>query len=370
MSLGITCALLSSSLTVLLLLMSVSMHLLCLLLVVSQTLAVLLDCTTVICLLFFLVSSSSLFFVLLEISTLPMVLIILLFGSQPEKLEATYLMAAYSLLSGLPLLVMVSVNGGLETSWLPRETSSERSLLIALPLLAKLPIYLLHLWLPKAHVEAPTTGRVILASVMLKLGSLGLLHLSSSLPLLVSVVRAVGLVFSPLVASLQTDAKSVVAYRRVGHMALMTLSLSLMTQSSLYASWLVQVSHGYLSGVLFFVVGLLSHVTGSRLLFFGGYHDLTSLVTASLFNAGAPFSLSFFSEVFFMSTITQLGLRGVFIFRARVLFTTYMAVYLALALIGRLVASELIAVYLLLSCNLLLLEVFPLVSSLQRTLLS
>ena len=99
-------------------------------------------------------------------------------------------------------------------------------LLLVIPFLIKLPAYGLHLWLPLAHVESPTVGRIVLAAVILKLGSCGLMHIVVAVGTgLVTVLAIVGAVIGPLITVFQSDVKCLVAYSSVAHMSLLTIGL-------------------------------------------------------------------------------------------------------------------------------------------------
>jgi NADH:ubiquinone oxidoreductase subunit 4 (subunit M) len=182
---------------------------------------------------------------------------------------------------------------------------SKSNILICLPFLVKLPSYFFHLWLPKAHVEAPTTGRIILAAVLLKLGSFGLFRLSFNFPILVFTLRVIGLVIPPIIALFQRDTKRLVAYSSIGHIALLVLSLWNLTLNSLYRGWLIQIRHGFVSGLLFFIVGSRAHKAGSRLIYYFNYNSFILFFTVCIFNAGGPIRLPFLGEVLFFSSILK-----------------------------------------------------------------
>lgn len=271
--------------------------------------------------------------VFFEITTLPMLFIIFMFGSQPELRLACYYLGVYSLVGGLPLIVGVGASLGLEEAWVVEKR--KRRALLLFPFLVKLPSYFFHLWLPQAHVEAPTEGRMVLASVILKLGSFGLFRLRLNLGGFLFLLRVVGALLAPLIALTQRDVKGLVAYRSVAHMAVLRLSLWCLTVFRFLGRWVVQVRHGFVSALLFFMVGNSSHKKGRRLLYFSSDGNFVLFFICCMFNAGAPISLSFLGEVcFFSSLLGERGL-GMTMLLATILLTTLFNLHLVLSSLSR-----------------------------------
>jgi NADH-quinone oxidoreductase subunit M len=129
----------------------------------------------------------------------------------------------------------------------------------------KVPMFPFHTWLPDAHVEAPTAGSVILAGVMLKLGTFGFVRFC--IPLfpeaaqqfapLINVLAVIGIVYGALVAAMQTDVKKLVAYSSVSHLGFVMLGLFAFTPQALSGSVLQMVNHGISTGALFLLVGMI-----------------------------------------------------------------------------------------------------------------
>jgi NADH-quinone oxidoreductase subunit M len=143
----------------------------------------------------------------------------------------------------------------------------------------KVPLWPFHTWLPDAHVEAPTAGSVLLAGVLLKMGGYGLLRFN--LPLfpdaaeafapLIIVLSLIAIIYGSLVALVQPDLKKLVAYSSVSHMGFVTLGIFAFNAQGAYAAMIVMVSHGFVTGALFLLVGVIYHRAHTRLISkFGG----------------------------------------------------------------------------------------------------
>ena len=136
----------------------------------------------------------------------------------------------------------------------------------------KVPIFPLHTWLPDAHVEAPTAASVLLAGILLKMGSYGFLRIS--LPILsdaarewstfIAALAAISIVYGAAVAFAQTDMKKLVAYSSVSHMGFVMLGIASMTPEGLNGAVAVMFSHGVVTGMLFFLVGMVYERTHTR----------------------------------------------------------------------------------------------------------
>jgi len=175
----------------------------------------------------------------------------------------------------------------------------------------KIPVLPVHIWLPEAHVEAPTAGSVLLAGVLLKLGTYGLIRFS--LPLfpyathyftpLVLVISVVSIIYSSLTTLRQIDLKKVIAYSSVAHMNLVTIGIFSYNLNGLEGALALMLSHGIVSSGLFLCVGVIYDRYGTRLIkYYGGLVNFMPLygvvfVILSLANMGFPGSSSFVGEI-------------------------------------------------------------------------
>ncbi len=174
----------------------------------------------------------------------------------------------------------------------------------------KVPLFPLHTWLPDAHVEAPTAGSVILAGVLLKMGTYGLVRFC--LPLfpqsavnfapIISAVAVIGIIYGALVSMVQTDMKKLVAYSSVSHLGFVVLGIFAMTVESVQGAVIQMVNHGLSTGALFLLVGVIYERTHHReISFYGGIAKLvplysTVLMIAMLSSIGLPGLNGFIGE--------------------------------------------------------------------------
>jgi NADH-quinone oxidoreductase subunit M len=174
----------------------------------------------------------------------------------------------------------------------------------------KIPLFPLHTWLPDAHVEAPTAGSIILAAVLLKMGTYGLLRFC--LPLFpdaaitfapyISVLAVIGIIYGALVAMVQKDMKKLVAYSSVSHLGFIVLGIFAMTQESIQGAVIQMVNHGLSTGALFFLVGVIYERTHTREISeYGGLAKIVpvfsaALLIASLSSIGLPGLNGFIGE--------------------------------------------------------------------------
>lgn len=259
------------------------------------------------------------FYIFFEVVLIPMFLVIGIYGSRQKKIRAAYMFFLYTLLGSLFMLIGV-IYIYLFTGTTNYESLStimfsyydQRWLWLAFfaSFAAKVPMLPVHIWLPEAHVEAPTAGSVILAGILLKLGSYGFLRFSLGLfpeaslyftPFVYSL-SLLGVVYTSLTAIRQTDLKRLIAYTSVAHMNLIVIGLFTCTIIGVEAAILQSLSHGFVSSGLFLIIGVLYDRWHSRIVkYYGGLtHTMPIFISIFLFftmaNLGLPGTSSFVGE--------------------------------------------------------------------------
>ena len=214
-----------------------------------------------------------LFYIMFEAGLIPMYLIIGVWGGV-DRIYASYKFFLYTLLgSVLMLIAMFWMANAAGTTDIPTlmqydfPVSAQHWLWLAFfaSFAVKMPMWPVHTWLPDAHVQAPTAGSVILAGVLLKMGGYGFIRFSlpmfpeasAQLAPLVWGLSMVAVVYTSLVALVQSDMKKLIAYSSVAHMAIVTVGLFAFNQQGLEGAMMVMLGHGLVAGALFLCVGVI-----------------------------------------------------------------------------------------------------------------
>lgn len=217
------------------------------------------------------------FYLFFEIRLIPTLFLILGWGYQPERLQAGFYLLFYTLFGSLPLLICILYiyinNNRLYFIIFNNLNISYFYLYIGLvfAFLVKIPIFMVHLWLPKAHVEAPISGSIILAGVLLKLGGYGLIRVFNiiqliglKINLLWVRIRLFGGILISLICFYQTDMKSLIAYSSVAHIRIVIAGIITMSFWGIRGSYLLIISHGLCSSGLFCLANIVYERVGRR----------------------------------------------------------------------------------------------------------
>ncbi len=263
----------------------------------------------------FLARDLLLFFVFFEVVLAPMYFLIAVWGDARARHAATKFVL-YTLLGSVLLLIglltVYAAAGTLDMVELTRRQGrgiAESTQLLAflalfLGLAVKSPLYPLHTWLPDAHTEAPTVGSVLLAGVLLKMGTYGIVRIA--LPIVpagavrlapaLAVLAVAGIIVGALCCFSQTDLKRLVAYSSVGHMGFVMLGIATLTEIGINAAIFGMVAHGVITGMLFFEVGSI----------YDRYHTRQ----IAEIGGGMLQKVPYLASIFMFTAIASLGLPG------------------------------------------------------------
>nr|YP_010163990.1 NADH dehydrogenase subunit 4 [Phloeosinus perlatus]QRK25841.1 NADH dehydrogenase subunit 4 [Phloeosinus perlatus] len=259
------------------------------------------------------------FYLFFEVSLIPTLILIIGWGNQPERILAGSYLLFYTLFASLPMMVSLFFLNkslySLDFYFLSNIGGAFFYLCLNFVFFVKIPLYFVHLWLPKAHVEAPISGSMILAGVMLKLGGYGIFRTMKLflgvkiLNMFIIIISLMGAVYISLICLRQSDMKMLIAYSSVSHMGLALGGILTLNLMGAWGGLMLMVAHGLSSSALFCLANMSYERTFSRSIYLNkGMLNIIPSVSFWWFllcacNMAAPPSLNLLSEIFLICSL-------------------------------------------------------------------
>lgn len=286
-----------------------------------------------------------LFYIFFEVSLFPLLLFVMAWGYQVERIQARFYLFFYTIIGSFPVLVgliflffiLENLNWNVLCFVSVSSTWFIVIIIILLGFFVKLPLYGVHLWLPKAHVEASVIGSMVLAAILLKVGAYGVYRVFFMVGadfVFVLILAIWGAFLRAQICFTQRDLKSLVAFSSISHIGVLVCGLCYCLEIGVVGSFIILLGHGFCSSSLFFLVNLKYERSLSRQLGIIrgqlGYYWRTSIFwfLFLIVNLGAPPFLRLMGEMFIYFSLFRESMEGLIILGFTRFFVAYFCVHL------------------------------------------
>ena len=291
------------------------------------------------------------FYIFFESVLIPMFFIIGIWGSRQRKIHAVYQFFLYTFFGSVFMLISIIIiylHIGTTSIYFIKNFyfSENRQLIIWLGLFLgfsiKVPMIPFHIWLPEAHVEAPTTGSILLAGILLKLGTYGFIRFL--IPLFpyalkfftpfIFVICLISIIYGSFSTIRQIDLKKIIAYSSIVHMNFCIIGLFTNNIEGLFGSFFLMISHGIVSGALFFCIGILYDRYHTRIFYYyGGLVQVMPIFSVIflifiLSNMGFPGTSGFVGEILILIAIFSVNFKVALLISTSMVFSAIYSLWL------------------------------------------